>query len=46
MAFTLDYIQTSVNMFGLFDLDPALLIFGLAAALFGGLNLLEFKRFW
>ncbi len=43
---TLSLIQSGVNMFGLFHLDPALLIFGLAAALFGGLNLLEFKKFW
>ena len=43
---TLSLIQSGVNMFGLFELDPGLLIFGLAAALFGGLNLLEFKKFW
>ncbi|MEE9272618.1 MAG: hypothetical protein V3U57_05065 [Robiginitomaculum sp.] len=35
-----------VTVFGLFKLDPALLAFGLAALLFGGLNLLEFKKFW
>lgn len=38
--------QSGVSMFGLFNIDPALLIFGLAGILFGGLNLLEFKKFW
>ena len=46
MAISLELIQSGVSIFGLFNLDPALLIFGLAAALFGGLNLLEFKKFW
>ncbi|MBL4853758.1 hypothetical protein JYT93_00900 [bacterium AH-315-J19] len=39
-------IQAGINMFGLFDLDPALFIFGLIAVVFGGLNLIEYKRFW
>jgi hypothetical protein len=46
MAFTFNLIQSGVNFLGLFNIDPALLIFGLAAVLFGGLNLLEFKKFW
>ncbi|MCF6275970.1 MAG: hypothetical protein L3J05_09435 [Robiginitomaculum sp.] len=46
MAFTLDLVQAGISIFGLFYLDPALFIFGLAAILFGGLNLLEFKKFW
>ena len=46
MAFSLDLIQSGVSVFGLFNIDPALLAFGIAAILFGGLNLLEFKKFW
>ncbi len=38
-------IQAGVSIFGLFNMDPALLIFGLCALMFGGLNLLEYKRF-
>lgn len=38
-------IQAGVSIFGLFHLDPALLAFGLAAIAFGGLNLIEYKRF-
>jgi hypothetical protein len=38
-------IQSGVSIFGLFHMDPALLIFSLVAILFGGLNILEFKRF-
>lgn len=38
-------IQVGVSIFGLFSMDPALLIFGLCALAFGGLNLLEYKRF-
>jgi len=46
MAFSLELIQSGVSIFGLFNMDPALLIFAIAAILFGGLNLLEFKKFW
>ena len=42
----LNFIQSSISLFGLFNIDPALLAFFLAAILFGGLNLLEFKKFW
>lgn len=42
----LNLIQSGINMFGLFHMDPALLAFFLAALLFGGLNLLEYKKFW
>lgn len=38
-------LQAGVSLFGLVHVDPALLAFGLAALLFGGLNLLEYKRF-
>jgi len=34
-----------LSIFGLFTLNPALFAFILVALLFGGLNLLEFKRF-
>ncbi|MDB2438179.1 hypothetical protein N9W89_05645 [Hellea sp.] len=33
-----------ISVFGL-SIDPALFTFGLIALLFGGLNILEFKRF-
>lgn len=33
-----------MNVFG-FSVDPALFVFGLIALIFGGLNILEFKRF-
>lgn len=46
MAFSLELIQSGISLFGLINVDPALVIFGLAAILFGGLNLLEFKKFW
>ncbi len=42
----LSLIGAGVNIFGLFNMDPALLCFLLIAILFGGLNLLEYKRFW
>lgn len=34
-----------ISIFGLFSMDPALFTFALIALLFGGLNILEFKRF-
>jgi len=34
-----------ISVFGLFSMDPALFTFALIAILFGGLNILEFKRF-
>lgn len=39
-------MQAGIKLFGLFTIDPALFIFLLAAVLFGGLNLLEYKKFW
>ena len=39
-------IQAGVSIFGLFNMDPALFAFALAIILFGGLNLIEFKKFW
>ena len=33
-----------ISVFG-FTIDPALFTFGLIAIIFGGLNILEFKRF-
>jgi len=33
-----------ISLFG-FAVDPALFCFGLIAVVFGGLNILEFKRF-
>ncbi len=38
-------LQSGVSIFGLFDLNPAILAFCLVGLLFGGLNLIEFKRF-
>ncbi len=46
MAFASAFVQTAVNLFGLFEIDPALLTFLMIAILFGGLNLLEYKKFW
>ena len=37
-------IQAGIKIFGI-GVDPALVIFGLIAILFGGLNLIEYKRF-
>ncbi len=37
--------QAGISIFGLFHMDPALFTFLLIAILFGGLNILEFKRF-
>lgn len=37
-------IQAGVSIFGLFNMDPALLIFGLVFLIFGGLNFIEYKR--
>lgn len=37
-------IQSGISIFGL-SVDPALFAFGLIILVFGGLNILEFKRF-
>jgi hypothetical protein len=37
-------IQAGISIFGI-TVDPALFCFGLIALAFGGLNILEFKRF-
>ena len=37
-------IQSGISIFG-FSVDPALFCFGLIALIFGGLNIIEFKRF-
>ena len=37
-------IQAGISVFGI-SIDPALFTFGLIALVFGGLNILEFKRF-
>jgi len=37
-------IQAGISIFGI-TVDPALFCFGLIAVIFGGLNILEFKRF-
>jgi len=37
-------IQSGISIFGFFNMDPSLLAFLLAGILFGGLNLLEYKR--
>lgn len=37
-------IQAGISVLG-FSIDPALFTFGLIALVFGGLNILEFKRF-
>lgn len=41
-----DLVFSGIRMFGLISIDPALFAFLLAAVLFGGLNLLEYKKFW
>lgn len=43
----IDLIQsgTGISIFGLFSMNPAMFVFVLTGLLFGGLNLLEFKRF-
>lgn len=41
----LSLVQAGISVFGLFNIDPALAAFLLAAIAFGGLNLLEYKRF-
>ena len=38
-------IQAGISIFGLFTMDPALFAFAFIIILFGGLNLLEYKRF-
>jgi len=37
-------LSGGMNVFGL-SVDPALFCFGLIALIFGGLNILEYKRF-
>lgn len=37
-------IAAGISIFGI-SVDPALFTFGLIAVIFGGLNILEFKRF-
>ena len=39
------FINAGISIFGLFHMDPALFAFLLVAIVFGGLNILEFKRF-
>ena len=47
MALISGIIQAGgVSIFGLFNMDPALLAFAMAFVLFGALNLIEFKKFW
>ncbi len=38
-------LSGGISVFGLFTLNPAIFGFLLLTALFGGLNILEFKRF-
>lgn len=38
-------IQAGISIFGLFNMDPALLAFLLGIGIFGLLNVLEYKRF-
>lgn len=38
-------IQSSISVFGLFSMDPALFSFGLVFIVFAGLNYLDYKRF-
>lgn len=38
-------IFAGINLFGLVTMDPAMFTFLLIVVIFGGLNLLEFKRF-
>ncbi len=38
-------IQAGISIFGLFNMDPALLAFLLGIGVFGLLNILEYKRF-
>lgn len=38
-------IQSGISIFGLFSMNPALFAFLLVTIVFGGLNILEFKRF-
>lgn len=37
--------QAGISIFGLFHIDPALFAFLLVTVVFGGLNILEYKRF-
>jgi hypothetical protein len=43
--FVMTLVQAGISIFGLFSMDPALFAFALVAIVFGGLNILEFKRF-
>ena len=38
-------IQAGISIFGLFHMDPALFAFAVVFILFGGLNLLDYRRF-
>lgn len=38
-------VQAGISIFGLFNMDPALFAFAFIIIVFGGLNILEFKRF-
>ncbi len=38
-------IQSGLSIFGLFDMNPAMAAFLIIIILFGGMNLLEYKRF-
>lgn len=37
-------IQSSISIFGLFSVDPALFAFGVVFIIFGALNFLDYKR--
>lgn len=37
-------IYSGISVFGLFNMDPAMFCFALIVIVFGGLNLIEFKR--
>lgn len=39
-------IASGISIFGLFTMDAALFCFVIAGILFGGLNLIEYKKFW
>jgi len=38
-------LQSGISIFGLFNINPALLAFLLGIGIFGLLNILEYKRF-
>lgn len=43
--FTAEVIQSGIKVLGI-NFDPALFAFLVAFIIFGGLNLIEFKKFW